>query len=132
MRVSRAFHKASRDPASGFTLIELLVVLGVVGILAALLLPAISRSRAAAQRLACVNNLHQLSLAAQMYWDDHDGSTFRYRGVATNGGDLYWFGWLGRGAEGERDFDPATGALFPYLGGRGVETCPSLNYALGA
>ncbi|MBP7945438.1 MAG: prepilin-type N-terminal cleavage/methylation domain-containing protein [Verrucomicrobia bacterium] len=124
--------KASRDLASGFTLIELLVVLAIVGILAALLLPVISRSRAAAQRLACVNNLHQLGLAAQMYWDDHDGCAFRYRSVATNGGDLYWFGWLARGAEGARDFDPATGALFPYLGGRGVETCPSLNYALAA
>lgn len=65
-----------------------------------------------------------------MYWDDNGGSAFRYRGAATNGGDLYWFGWLARGNEGERDFDPSKGALFPYLGGRGIEVCPSLNYAL--
>ena len=49
----------------------------------------------------------------------------------TNGGQLFWFGWLGPGAEGERPFDPHTGALWPYLEGRGVELCPSLNYALG-
>ncbi len=116
-------------PASpGFTLIELLVALAVIGILAALLLPALSRSKAAAQRLRCVGNLHQLGLAAQLYWDDHDGRTFRYRGAFTNGGDVFWFGWLQRGAEGSRAFEAAQGALYPYLGGRGVELCPALAY----
>ena len=50
--------------------------------------------------------------------------------MATNGGDFYWFGWLARGGEGRRAFDPAAGVLFPYLGGKGVELCPALNYAL--
>jgi len=104
------------------------VVLAVVGVLAALLLPALARGKAAAQRLRCVANLHQLGLAAQMYRDDHGGRTFRYRGVFTNGGDLFWFGWLARGAEGTRAFDAAQGALYPYLGGRGVEVCPALDY----
>lgn len=65
-----------------------------------------------------------------MYWDDNAGSAFRYRGAATNGGDIFWFGWLARGAEGRRVFDAKLGALFPYLSGRGVEVCPALNYAL--
>ena len=111
-----------------FTLIELLVVLAVVGILAALLLPALARGKSAAQRLRCVGNLHQLGLAAQMYRDDHGGRTFGYRGAFTNGGDLFWFGWLARGAEGTRAFDPVPGALYPYLGGRGVELCPAFDY----
>lgn len=114
-----------------FTLIELLVVVAVIAVLAALLLPVLARSKAAAQRLKCVQNLHQLGLAAQMYWDDNGGRTFRYRGAATNGGDIYWFGWLARGGEGTRAFDPDFGALSPYLSGRGVEICPALNYALG-
>ena len=39
--------------------------------------------------------------------------------------------WLGPGAEGDHPFDAQMGALWPYLTGRGVELCPSLNYALG-
>jgi prepilin-type N-terminal cleavage/methylation domain-containing protein/prepilin-type processing-associated H-X9-DG protein len=114
----------------GFTLLELLVVVAIIGILSALLLTALGRSRAAAHRVQCVGNLRQLGLAAQMYWDENGGEAFRYRGVATNGGDVYWFGWLARGAEGERRFERSLGALYPYLGASGVEICPALNYAL--
>ena len=121
----------SSRPPLAFTLVELLVVLAVIGILAGLLLPALARGRSSAQRIRCVANLHQLGLACQMYWDDHTGAAFRYRRGAIDNGDLYWFGWLERGAEGRRRFDSAQGALHPYLGGGGVELCPSLAYHLG-
>jgi len=92
------------------------------------LLPALMRSKSTAQRIKCVSNLHQLGLAAQMYWDDNGGTCFRYS--PTNGGQLYWFGWIGPGPEGQRPFDASVGVLYPYLRGRGVELCPSLKYAL--
>jgi prepilin-type N-terminal cleavage/methylation domain-containing protein/prepilin-type processing-associated H-X9-DG protein len=111
-----------------FTLTELLVTLAVISILSALLLPVLIRSKASAQRMTCVSNLRQLGLSAQMYWDENDGKAFRWRGIATNGGQIYWFGWLEVDTEGNRSFDRTQGALYPYLGGRGIEVCPSLNY----
>ncbi|MBI1842082.1 MAG: DUF1559 domain-containing protein [Verrucomicrobia bacterium] len=118
----------ARSDGRGFTLMETLLVVAVIAILASLVLPALARSRKTARRAQCVSNLRQLGLAAQMYWDDHEGWSFHYRAGETNGGDIYWFGWISRGAEGSRAMDHSQGVLFPYLEGRGVEICPSLRY----
>ena len=124
----RAVAGGITGPARAFTRIEVQIVAAIIALLAALLLPALARTKMSAQRADCVSNLRELGLGAELYLGDNAGLAFHKNAPATATGQQWWFGWLGGGAEGQRPFDLTTGVLFPYLHGTGTRLCPSFDY----
>jgi len=121
-------------PGRGFTLVELLIVGAIVGVMAAMIAPAVVAALAAADRTVCASNLRQIGLATKMYLNDNGGWFFPlYDPPDAHADGRYWyFGREPNGSpalgEGNRILDRTQGKLYPYLGEGDALACPAVPF----
>jgi|SRR6185369_5361493 prepilin-type N-terminal cleavage/methylation domain-containing protein/prepilin-type processing-associated H-X9-DG protein len=133
-----------RAQCPAFTLIELLVVIAIIAILAAMLLPALSKAKSKGQGIACLNNLKQLQLGWFMYSGDNDDRIVRTGGLdqlvsfpndpagQPGGAKSQWvLGTMESLPTATNTLLIQGGLLFPYVNSLGVYRCPADHKLIG-
>jgi prepilin-type N-terminal cleavage/methylation domain-containing protein/prepilin-type processing-associated H-X9-DG protein len=139
LKTKSAMHVAHSIPSSarrGFTLIELLVVIAIIAILAAMLLPALSRAKGKALTTSCLSNLKQLTIAWVLYSGDNEEKLVNnYTKTGSSCGSAAWVtagpGYTGHAQTDATNLAIINGKLFEYNKSTAIYHCPSDRSTVG-